>query len=204
MLEEPKSTLEYYLQHATDRTKVQETIDRLVERGGLGTQSPELAQLGAIAYINEIIQGVEAVAEHLPGTIAELWQVEKDFREEDRVKFLNDIKAAAKMSSFSQSMKTTTQDLPQSKLLWGAGGICLGMAITAIACNFVFYPAQLRSALGVNGIAIEWLGTPEGELVRKAVKDEGLSLKGCVKTASQKGIPPNSKKDIPCLFFIKK
>jgi hypothetical protein len=201
---EPRTTLEFYLQHSPDREKVEKTIQNLVEMGSISTQSPELAQLGAIAYINEIVKGVEAVAEHLPATIADMWQYEQKLREEDRIKLLDDLKKAQKISAIGRSASATAEQPNQLKYLWACGGAFASAALTAFVCNFVFFPAQVRSAMGNNSIALEWLGSPEGEIIRKAIKNDGLSLKSCVQAAAKKNIKPDDKRSIPCLISIKK
>ena len=207
---------------ASTRTAMEDLRDKLPEdeyteligrwtKSGNSLDHEALELAGLYAQVVQVARWLDSIASHTPEMLrGVLQEVSEHQSEKDQA---IGRKLDEQLSQFDatrlniekvakQSIKSSgdgKKKIP-SAVLWIAVGATGSLLVNTPFFQLVYVPMQLRQARGAEGALVEWLGTPDGALLRQTFSSGNTSVQNCVSKARAKGKADKNK--LSCLIEL--
>jgi hypothetical protein len=186
-------------------------IQRWTKSGGLSLDHEALELAGLYAQVIQVSRFLDSIASHTPemlrGVLQEVGehQSEKDQAVGRKLDELLGKLDASRLSIEKVAKKSIRSSGDEKEkipgaILWSAVGAAGALLLSTLLFQFIYVPMQLRQARGAEGALIEWLGTPDGALLRQTFSSGNTSVQNCVGKARSKG--KGDKNKLICLIEL--
>ncbi len=181
-------------------------LQELVDSRQLDTDDNIYNITGTVNTISSAIEHINNVSSIVPQALQDVWEQERQLRnaevsngilQQQQAEFIERIAEQTDRLQLigrkAVARSTGNLNWKLQGVSWGLGGVCVGLLVAWAG----IFPRQLSLARGSDGAMLEWLGTPQGRLMRRSFAAGNRSVEECLR----KGIKKTGK--TVCLLEIK-
>jgi hypothetical protein len=170
----------HLLDSVKDKERARKILDELMNNGNWTADDPVFVAASTIETVKELLSILENIINAVPNGIKQAYL--------ESVVDLKQLLEELKEKEAAIARKKGARDTTISpKLIWVSIGISsgsMGIVIGFLVAMTIIFPKQLSIARGNDGALMDWLSTPQGELMRRSYASGNKSVDLCVKKAA--------------------